>query len=107
MRDHPEEPNLRCAVEPEATPERRRTLRVDGAHRMRAARLRIYPRADGGEDGAGGSAVPIRLVDLYPVLAEAYRDNYIWLQDFEDDQILVSHDLFEVVRAFSGCRPSA
>ena len=30
-------------------------------------------------------AVPIRLVDLYPLLAQAYRDNYVWLRDFEDD----------------------
>jgi hypothetical protein len=52
-------------------------------------------------------AVPIRLVDLYPLLAQAYRDNYVWLRDFEDDQLLVSSDLFEVVRAFADCRPSA
>ena len=52
-------------------------------------------------------AVPIRLVDLYPLLAQAYRDNYVWLRDFEDDELLVSNDLFEVVRAFSDCRPSA
>ena len=50
---------------------------------------------------------PIRLVDLYPLLAQAYRDNYVWLRDFEDDQLLVSPDLFEVVRAFADCRPSA
>ena len=51
--------------------------------------------------------VPIRLVDLYPLLAQAYRDNYVWLRDFEDDQLLVSRDLFEVVRSFTNCRPSA
>jgi hypothetical protein len=51
--------------------------------------------------------VPIRLADLYPLLAQAYRDNYVWLRDFEEDQLLVSSDLFEVVRAFSDCRPSA
>ena len=50
---------------------------------------------------------PIRLADLYPLLAQAYRDNYVWLRDFEEDQILVSRDLYEVVRAFSDCRPSA
>ena len=52
-------------------------------------------------------AEPIRLSDLYPLLAQAYRDNYTWLRDFEDDQLLVSNDLYEVVRAFSNCRPSA
>lgn len=75
---------------------------------MATARLRVFPRPD--EDTAAAThapAVPIRLVDLYPLLAQAYRDNYTWLRDFEDDQLLVSPDLFEVVRAFSDCRPSA
>ena len=76
---------------------------------MATARLRVFPRPD--DEAAAPShdapAVPIRLVDLYPLLAQAYRDNYVWLRDFEDDQLLVSPDLFEVVRAFSDCRPSA
>ena len=50
---------------------------------------------------------PDPAADLYPLLAQAYRDNYVWLRDFEDDELLVSNDLFEVVRAFSDCRPSA
>ena len=50
---------------------------------------------------------PIKLSDLYPLLAQAYRDNYVWLRDFEDDELLVGNDLYEVVRAFANCRPSA
>ena len=50
---------------------------------------------------------PVRLSDLYPLLAQAYRDNYVWLRDFEDDRLMVSNDLYEVIRAFSNCRPSA
>ena len=42
-----------------------------------------------------------------PLLAQAHRDNYVWLRDFEDDEVLVSQDLYEVVRAFADCRPSA
>ncbi len=75
---------------------------------MATARLRVFPQPD--EDSAiepHGPNVPIRLVDLYPLLAQAYRDNYVWLRDFEDDPILVSPDLYEVVRAFADCRPSA
>ena len=75
---------------------------------MATARLRVFPRPDDEPRGdPHAPAVPIRLVDLYPLLAQAYRDNYVWLRDFEDDQVLVSNDLFEVVRAFAGCRPSA
>jgi hypothetical protein len=76
---------------------------------MASARLRVFPPPpeDEARETAAAPAVPIRLVDLYPLLAQAYRDNYVWLRDFEEDELLVSSDLFEVVRAFSDCRPSA
>lgn len=76
---------------------------------MATARLRVFPHPD--EDSRDATqhapSVPIHLSDLYPLLAQAYRDNYVWLRDFEDDELLVSQDLYEVVRAFSNCRPSA
>jgi hypothetical protein len=75
---------------------------------MATARLRVFPHPEEEISEAPHSpAVPIRLSDLYPLLAQAYRDNYVWLRDFEEDQLLVSPDLFEVVRAFCDCRPSA
>lgn len=75
---------------------------------MATARLRVFPRPDDeAPEDVEAPAVPIRLVDLYPLLAQASRDNYAWLNDFEDDQVLVSPDLFEVVRAFANFRPSA
>jgi hypothetical protein len=75
---------------------------------MTTARLRVFPQPeDQIEDEPHTPSIPIRLSDLYPLLAQAYRDNYVWLHDFEEDQLLVSNDLFEVVRAFSNCRPSA
>jgi hypothetical protein len=76
---------------------------------MASARLRVFPPQHDEESkpDSAAPAVSIRLVDLYPLLAQAYRDNYVWLRDFEEDELLVSSDLFEVVRAFSDCRPSA
>ncbi len=75
---------------------------------MATARLRLFPQPDVDESEVEHApAVPIRLADLYPLLAQAYRDNYVWLRDFEHDELLVSPDLFEVVRAFADCRPSA
>jgi hypothetical protein len=75
---------------------------------MATARLRVFPQPeDEASETPHAPAIPIRLVDLYPLLAQAYRDNYVWLRDFEEDQLLVSSDLFEVVRAFADCRPSA
>ena len=75
---------------------------------MATARLRVFPHPEEETHGATHApSVPIRLADLYPLLAQAYRDNYVWLRDFEDDELLVSPDLYEVVCAFSNCRPSA
>jgi hypothetical protein len=76
---------------------------------MATAQLRVFPHPEEEEDRAEFHArgVPIRLVDLYPLLAQAYRDNFVWLRDFEDEELVVSNDLYEVVRAFSNCRPSA
>ncbi len=75
---------------------------------MATARLRVFPQPDDEpRAGAYAPSIPIRLADLYPLLAQAYRDNYVWLSDFEAEELLVSNDLFEVVRAFSDSRPSA
>ncbi len=75
---------------------------------MATARLRVFPQPELDQtDADSAPAIPIRLADLYPLLAQAYRDNYVWLRDFEDDELLVSPDLYEVIRAFADCRPSA
>lgn len=75
---------------------------------MATARLRIFPRPDHDDrDQAPAPSVSVRLIDLYPLLAQAHRDNFTWLDDFADDTVLVSSDLYEVVRAFANYRPSA
>jgi hypothetical protein len=76
---------------------------------MATARLRVFPHPEEEDalDETHAPDVPVRLVDLYPLLAQAYRDHFVWLRDFEDEQLMVSKDLYEVVRAFSNCRPSA
>ncbi len=74
---------------------------------MATARLRVFPHPEEDHLGEEGPAIPIKLSDLYFLLAQAYRDNYVWLRDFEDDELLVGSDLYEVVRAFGNCRPSA
>ena len=75
---------------------------------MATARLRLFPHPDDEAPQDDHSpTVPVRLSDLYPLLAQAYHDNYVWLSDFASDELLVSNDLYEVIRAFSDCRPSA
>jgi hypothetical protein len=75
---------------------------------MATARLRVFPRPEDEVSTTDESpSISLRLADLYPLLAQAYRDNYVWLRDFEDEPLLVTNDLYEIVRAFADCRPSA
>jgi hypothetical protein len=75
-----------------------------------AARLRVYP--DPLDDGVPAPpqepTIRVSLNDLLPLLAIARRHNYLWLQDFLDDEVCVTSDLYDVLRAFRASqRPSA
>jgi hypothetical protein len=47
------------------------------------------------------------LRELLPLIAVAQRMNLMWLNDFLDDEVVVTADLYDVLKAFQGCRPSA
>ncbi len=73
-----------------------------------AAKLRVYAPAE--EDAPQNDAparVPVRLADLLPLVALAHRQNYLWLHDFLDDEVMISDDLHDVLRQFRCTRPSA
>jgi hypothetical protein len=73
-----------------------------------AAQLRVYPLAPDDEEGERQEpTVRISMGDLLPLLTVAHRNNYLWLQDFLDDEVTVTPDLYEVLRAFRCRRPSA
>jgi hypothetical protein len=73
-----------------------------------SAYLRVFPRRYERESSrALKPSVRIRLGDLFPLLAQAQRGNYVWLNDFEDDEVLISEDLYELLRAFECYRPCA
>lgn len=74
-----------------------------------AAQLRVYPATDDRDvlDTAPAANVRIRLRDLLPVVALAQRLKFIWLNDFLDDEVLVTSDLYDVMQAFRSVRPSA
>ncbi len=73
-----------------------------------AAHLRVYPTT---EDDFGPETAPatvrVSLGDLLPLVALAQRNNYHWLRDFLDDEVCITSDLYEVLRAFTCYRPSA
>jgi hypothetical protein len=73
-----------------------------------AAHLRVYPDSLEADFETPDPCIRIRLGDLLPLLAFAKRNNYLWLQDFLDDEVSVTSDLYDVLRSFSLCqRPSA
>jgi hypothetical protein len=74
-----------------------------------AAHLRVFPESlDSTYDDELAPNVRVSLRDLLPLLAMAKRQKYLWLNDFLDDEVRITADLYEVIRAFSTCRrPSA
>jgi hypothetical protein len=75
---------------------------------MATCRLRLYPSdQEEVQDSMQEATVSIRLGELYPLLSQAARSNLRWLQDFEEDEIRVTPDFYDVIRAFGQLRPSA
>ena len=73
-----------------------------------AMHLRVYPESL--ESDAHESQYPsvrVSLADLLPLVTMAKRHNYLWLQDFLDDEVCITPDLYEVIRSFRHMRPSA
>jgi hypothetical protein len=70
--------------------------------------LRVFSATDETTCAESPAAtVHVRLADLLPLVALAQRNNYQWLQDFLDDEVCITSDLYEVMRAFRCYRPSA
>lgn len=80
-----------------------RSRRMDMARQL----LRVFPDYETEEAQAPEAEVRIRLGELLPLVAMAERMHFVWLQDFLDDEVRVTNDLYEVLQAFRACRPSA
>jgi hypothetical protein len=76
---------------------------------MATCHLRLFPST--AEDSVTTSdqeaTVPVRLRELLPVLQQALKANYVWLRDFQDDEVRVTQDFYDVIRSFQSLRPSA
>lgn len=51
--------------------------------------------------------VTVRLEEVFPILAEALTSGRSWLDDFADDKISISSDLYEVLLAYQHHRKAA
>ena len=82
---------------------------------MSTSRLRVYLGPE--SESAAATATSLRPADetttvplgeVLPLLADAFQSRRMWLEDFDDDDITISSDLYEVLLAFEHYRrPSA
>jgi hypothetical protein len=73
---------------------------------MMRHRLRLFT----GEDSAPvveEQPVNVKLGDVSRALLDAARRNRAWLEDFADEEIQVSPDLYEILSAYVRMRPGA
>ena len=80
-----------------------------------ASRLRVYLGPE--SESAAATATSLRPAaetttvpfgEVLPLLADAFQSRRMWLEDFDDDDITISSDLYEVLLAFEHYRrPSA
>lgn len=69
-------------------------------------RLRLFT----GDDDSATIAEPqfsVRLGELTRILGEAAQWDRSWIEDFSEDEIQVSSDLYEVLSAYLRMRPGA
>jgi len=81
---------------------------------MARSQLRVYYGPQGDACAAVSSAkeskdqVTVSLGEILPLLADAVRNERTWLRDFEQDEVTISTDLYEVILAYQHYRrPSA
>lgn len=70
-------------------------------------RLRLFTGDDVDVLPLRRQTMSVRLRDITRALTEAADQQRTWLEDFEDDEIKVSADLFEVITAYMEMRPGA
>lgn len=77
--------------------------------------LRVYHGPKNDPDGVNVATtedsretVTVPLVEVLSLLADAVQSQRTWLRDFDDDEITISMDLYEVILAYQHYRrPSA
>lgn len=80
---------------------------------MAQPQLRVFcgpeeQRRNAASRAAATETVKVRLGDIAQLLADAVHSDRTWLYDFQDDEVTLSADLYEVVLAYRFFRrPSA
>jgi len=81
---------------------------------MQKPNIRIFYEAETGRvigskqnSKTGNEKVTLRAGDVLAWLADAADKDRSWLNDFADDEVTVSQDLYEVIQAYRHFRRSA
>ncbi len=81
---------------------------------MARSELRVYlgPDRDGRTTTVATQQPPaptvaVPLGEILPLLADAVQSQRTWLKDFEEDDVNISADLYEVLSAYRHLRPTA
>jgi hypothetical protein len=81
---------------------------------MARPQLRVYFSPEESQESvlATGSQpvrqpVTVRLGEVLPLLAEAVQTGRLWVQDFADEPITLSPDLYEVLLAYQELKQTA
>lgn len=74
---------------------------------MMAQHLRLFTGDDTSDLAMAEPPVRVTIGQISRILADAHRTKRTWLQDFSDEEVEISADLYEVLSAFWNLRPSA
>jgi hypothetical protein len=78
---------------------------------MARTKLRIYrgpaDKSTAVQVASTPATVTVQVGEVLPLLADAVASRRTWLADFEDDQITISADLYEVLLAYQYYRHPA
>jgi hypothetical protein len=82
-----------------------------GSTIMKPCHLRVYHGPQEEASIAGTVDRPVHrhsmsvpLMEILPLLADAYQADRAWLRDFSDDEVTISMDLYEVLLAYQHYR---
>ena len=81
-----------------------------GKDSLMRPRLRLFVGDEAGSSYAEPTPAPtvsMSFGELSAVLLDALRTRRRWIDDFEDDEVQVSEDLYDVLVAYSRLRPGA
>lgn len=79
---------------------------------MARSQLRVYHGPESAprraKQAEPRSTIRVKLSEVLPLLTDAVQSKRTWLRDFNDDELTISTDLYEVILAYQYCRrPSA